>query len=105
VLDRANYRAAAVFKHFSADYVAGNPHRSILIRPTPELLRRPLTLDVLYELARARNAMALGIDNLVRLTDVQIADPVKGEIVQLIKDAVQIDAGKGLGPHLGRDGC
>ena len=44
--------------------------------------------------------MALGVDDLERLANVHLGNPLQGQVVELAKDAVQIEPGKCLGPHL-----
>jgi hypothetical protein len=102
VSERASYRPTAVLKHFSADQIPENSHGSVLHRARAKLIRVTLALDVLYDLGRAPNPVALRVNNLERLADVQLGNLLQGEIIQLVKHAMQIEPGECLGPHFAR---
>ena len=102
--ERATYWAPAVLKSFSANQISENPHRGVLHGSGAEMLAIAFALNVLNDFMCARYVMTLIVNDLERLADVQLGDTLQSEVVQFVEDTVQIEPGKGLGPHFARAG-
>ena len=96
--------SATVVEHFSANHIPENPHRGVLHRSGAEMLAIAFALNVLNDFMCARHVMTLIVNDLERLADVQLSDTLQSEVVQFVEDTVQIEPGKGFGPHFVRAG-